>query len=286
MANPCIRIVGGKRQLLPELMKYVPENFTSYHEVFFGGGALFFALQEKGLLEGKDVYLSDYNNDIVSLHKRVRDDVDGLQTDLSMMMKFAEKEGFETYYYRLRNMLPGPTKTAAARFLWLNRACMNGVVRYNRGGLFNTPIGRNNRKEVVSPVFDADNLRAASTALRGAKIGHMDFVSAFVDFCLKGSFYYCDPPYSGGYTQYTSKGWDEKEDRHLIECCLTAASRGANVMLSSGSYSCMEDLAHQILSTKVSWRVEPVHARRSVNSDGFNRDGCKELIFLIGKAWS
>jgi len=286
MAEPILRIVGGKRQLLPELTKYVPESFTSYHEVFLGGGALFFALQEKGVLADKDVYLSDYNNDIVSTYKRVRDDVDGLQADLSMMMKFAEKEGFETYYYQLRNKLPGPTKTAAARFLWLNRACMNGVVRYNRGGLFNTPIGRNNKKEVVPPVFDIDNLRAASSALRGVKIDHMDFVSAFVDFCRVGSFWYCDPPYSGGYTQYTAKGWDEKEDRHLIECCLTAASRGANVMLSSGSYSCMEDLAHQILGTKIPWRVEAVHARRSVNSEGHNRDGCKELIFLIGKAWS
>ena len=267
-------------------MKYIPEQFTSYHEVFVGGGALFFALQEKGLLEGKDVYLSDYNNDIVALYKQVRDDVNSLLVSLEDMTRVAEKEGFEPYYYKLRNMQPGSDAVAAARFLYLAKNAMNGIVRYNRGGLFNTPIGRNNKKEVVAPVFDADNLRAASTALRGVKIGHMDFVSAFVDFCLKGSYYYCDPPYSGGYTQYTSKGWDEKEDRHLIECCLTAASRGANVMLSSGSYSCMEDLAHQILGTKIPWRVEAVHARRSVNSEGHNRDGCKELIFLIGKEWS
>lgn len=284
MANPFLKIVGGKRQLMPYIRPLVPKEFDTYIEPFVGGGAVFFSLQEEGLLRGKRALLSDANVDIVDCYVTIQSDVNGLIDELEGLCRTAEVVGAELFYYQLRDVAqPSGPASRAARFLYLNAAAFNGVIRYNRQGKFNTPIGRDNKGVVRLPTFDTENLKAVWKALQGVTICQRQFDRAFA--CrTRRSFIYLDPPYTGGFTAYTSDGWAEADDKDLLFDCNLAQREGANILLSSGVKGTMEDLARRHLDDS-RYKIERIEARRAVNSEGHNRGEVSELIFCIGEEW-
>jgi DNA adenine methylase len=290
MAKPFFKTPGGKAQLLPQLLPMVPNRFKRYFEPFVGGGAMFFAMEERGMLDGKGVYLSDANADVVAAYKEVQGNLPALQKALERMVYEASTaengrvNGLHDFYYKLRSAEPSSSLQTAARFLYLNKTTINGLIRYNKDGKFNAPIGVNNKGTYILPTWDFEEMAKASQALQYADVTSCHWVHR-VQRMEKGDLGYFDPPYTGGFVGYTPDGWTSEDDRMLLMEGLQALRRGASIMLSTGTTS---EEPRQLVEDI--WRAEnyksiELKARRSVNSDKHNRGAVKELLFLAGPAF-
>jgi DNA adenine methylase len=264
-AKPFIKWVGGKNQLLPDLVERVPANFGRYYEPFVGGGALFFHLQPQRAC------LTDINPDLVNLYKVIRDNVNELVEDLRQHVY--EK----TYFYQMR----GIDRTAeyetwtdvqkASRFIYLNKTCYNGLYRVNSKGQFNAPFGRYTNPTIL----DADNLYACHLALQKAVIEKADFYSVRRRM-RSNDFVYFDPPYAplsatANFTGYTKGGFDEEMQYTLRDLCRSLDQRSVRFMLSNSS-------APLILDLYAEFNIDFVHATRSVNSKAGKRGKIPEVI--------
>jgi DNA adenine methylase len=227
--RPFLKWAGGKARLLPALLRRVPERFGAFHEPFLGGGALFFALAGSGSLSR--AYLSDVNRPLVETYQGVRRHVEQVIAHLSRHARQHEAR----HYYRVREEVPPATQLAAraARLIYLNRTCYNGLYRENRAGRFNVPMGR-----YANPrICDAGNLRSASAALRAAHIGCHHY-SRVLDRGRKGDLVYFDPPYqpvsrTASFTGYDRNGFGEQDQVELSEVFRSLAERGVQVLLSN-----------------------------------------------------
>ncbi|HSJ58595.1 MAG TPA: Dam family site-specific DNA-(adenine-N6)-methyltransferase, partial [Anaerolineae bacterium] len=192
-AGPFVKWAGGKGQLLSQLDPYLPPHFGRYVESFVGAGALFFHLYNRGRLAGLDVILIDSLAELIDCYRVVRDSVDELIAGLEQHE--AHKHDPD-YYYAVRawDRHPGYQERGdverAARFIYLNRTCYNGLYRVNRKGQFNVPFGRHANPAVCAP----GRLRAASQALQGVTLLAADF-SRCEQFAAAGDLFYFDPPY-------------------------------------------------------------------------------------------
>ena len=171
-ARPFIKWAGGKSRLLEQYTAFLPTDFERYHEPFLGGGALFFYLAPQLQAQGKRAYLSDLNPELVNVYQCVRDEVEVLIEQLNL---HCERHG-ETHYYEVRSRPQTEPIARAARFIYLNKTCYNGLYRENSKGLFNVPMGRYKNPNICAP----DLLQAASSALQIADISERPF-SAVLD---------------------------------------------------------------------------------------------------------
>lgn len=267
-ARPVVKWVGGKRQLLPSLMKHVDRArpFGRYHEPFLGGGALFFALSN--LTEVPlAARLTDANPRLIAMYRALRDDVDAVIVALNAHAAAHSKE----HYYATRSAPPSPGPALAAWFIYLNKTGFNGLYRVNRQGGFNVPMG-----SYVNPtICDPDRLRAASRALRGAEIEIESF-----EGCLKvaqtGDLVYFDPPYvpvsrTASFTSYSAEGFGDADQRRLVQVAEELRSRGVRVLLSNSGIEAVAELY-------AGFTCEPVQARRAVNSRADRRGDVTEYI--------
>jgi DNA adenine methylase len=255
-ARPFIKWVGGKRSILPELLKRVPQEYDTYHEAFLGGGALYFSLQPK------DACLSDINLHLIVTFKAVRDDVEGLIAQLKVHARLHNKE----YYLKARKKLfkeINPTKLAAL-FIYLNKTCFNGLYRVNASGGFNVPMG--DYKD--PPILDEENLRNASKVLKGANIQQHGFSHVEI---YKNDFYYLDPPYHETYEGYSSAGFGDKEHTELAAFCKKIDQKGGFFMLSNSDTPFVRELYK-------GYTIETVSASRSVSCKKHQRGKENELI--------
>jgi DNA adenine methylase len=273
-ARPFLKWAGGKGQLLPELTVRLPARFRRYHEPFVGGGALFFHLWNSGRLAGGAV-LGDYNPELVECYEAVRDNAEELiELLIALRPRFSDKEFF--YEIRAWDRRPEfrqrPKVERAARTIFLNRTCYNGLYRLNNKGQFNAPFGHYKNPLIVDP----DNMRECSRALRNVELRRGDFADV-LETARPGDFVYFDPPYvpisaTASFTAYTGQGFAEAEQRRLAEVFQALAERGCYVMLSN-SYT---ELARALYSG------QPVHesilASRKINCDGRKRGEIEELI--------
>ena len=228
---PLVKWVGGKRQLMLDLLKNMPTSFNRYFEPFIGGGALFFELQPY------NAYISDMNEELINLYCVVRDNVYELISDLSKHKITKE------YYLKIRN-LDRTNKykkltnvQRASRFIYLNRTCFNGLYRVNSKGEFNVPFGNYKNPRIV----DIDNLLSCSSLLKNTEIKHADF-SKVLEYAKKGDFVYFDPPYvplneTSSFTSYTKNGFDMDMQVKLKEVCDELNLKGVNFMLSNSDTS-------------------------------------------------
>ena len=191
-AKPFVKWAGGKRALLEILCASLPQNFNAYFEPFLGGGALFFELANKGLLQGKKVYLNDKNAELINAYLAIQKEPQKLLNELNSMQKAHSKE----HFYSIRaldrevNFSTLSPIFRAARFIYLNKTCFNGLCRYNAKGQFNTPFGAYKNPKI----YDEMLILNAHYALQDAVILNEDF--EFVrDLAKKGDFVYFDPPY-------------------------------------------------------------------------------------------
>jgi DNA adenine methylase len=268
--TPCIKIVGGKRRLLPEILARVPQELHGYHEPFVGGGALFFELARLGRLSSR-VVLSDKNPHLVHLYRTIRDDVEGLISALSPLRYDRD------LYYQIRERLnsdEGSDAERAAWFILVNKTGYNGLWRVNKKGKYNVPFGSYKNPTIC----DADNLRACSAALQGADLYRHDFEYA-LEAARPGDFVYCDPPYvpltaTSDFVGYCADGFDMVDQVRLRDAAAEAKSRGVRVLLSNSSASAVFDLYRE----ERGFRVELVEASRSVSCRASGRGKVKEVL--------
>jgi DNA adenine methylase len=271
-ARPFVKWVGGKRRLCAQFERFFPATARRYVEPFVGGGAVFFCLWNSGRLPGS-AFLFDHNRDLVNAYRVVRDRVE----DLIALLAEHERSHSKAYYYRVRRLDRRAVALSdverAARTIYLNRTCYNGLYRVNSKGQFNVPMGRYRRPRIVN----RDALRAASAALQQACLEVRDFREV-VDLAQAGDFFYFDPPYAplsetANFTGYTADCFDEQDQRDLAALFGRLTDRGCLCMLSNSYTPFVLDLYR-------SFRIETVYARRAVNSDANGRGKIREVVVL------
>ena len=265
--RPVLKWVGGKGRLLPELLARLPQTYGAYHEPFVGGGALFFALAGAGRLG--QVYLSDANAALIDVYLALRDDVDGVIIAL-------QAHRYEhDHYYHVRAQRPDDLTLPerAARVIYLNKTCYNGLYRENRAGQFNVPFGR-----YANPtICDEPNLRAASAILQQADIARRRF-DTVLDYAKAGDFVYFDPPYvplssTANFTTYDRTGFGPDDQTQLRDVFAELAQRGVRAMLSNSDTPFVRELY-------AGFRVEQLFAARAVNSKANGRGKVAELLVM------
>ena len=265
--KPILKWVGGKRQLLDDILPLIPQCST-YVEPFVGGGAVLLSLQPKKAV------INDYNAELINVYVCVRDHLEEL---LEMLERHKELNSAGHFYkVRALDREPGfgdltPVERAA-RIIYLNKTCYNGLYRVNSAGQFNSPYGKYKNPAIVNePV-----VRAMSTYLNGGvKILCGDYGQALKGL-RKGAFVYLDPPYmpissSSSFTGYTEGGFGYDEQVRLKEECDKLASKGIHFMQSNSD--CPE-----IRALYSDYEILTVKAKRAINSRGNRRGEINEVL--------
>ncbi len=265
-ARPFLKWAGGKGQLLDQLWERLPTEFGRYFEPFVGGGALYFALHNAGRLRG-GAQLSDANRKLIDTYRTVRDEVEAVIAHLSTFSNDRE------LYYQVRAWRHEDLEQAraAARIIFLNKTCYNGLFRENSRGEFNVPFGRYARPTIC----DAGNLRAVSAALKRASLRALDF-EKIPGRVKPGDLVYFDPPYhplsaTSSFTHYSEDGFGEDAQRRLARAFRSLDTRGAYVMLSNSDTALVRELY-------AGYRIEKVRASRAINSKADRRGKITEVI--------
>lgn len=269
--KPFVKWAGGKRQLLGTLKGMLPVRYGTYYEPFLGGGALFFDILRRE--PSRKYCVSDLNQELVSTYETIQDNVD----DLIKLLK-GHATAFKNnkkYYYKVRSQSPDVQVEKAARLLFLNKTCYNGLYRVNKKNQFNVPIGSYVNPEIVHE----ENLRSISDILNSADITIQcrDFEES-VKGAKSGDMVYFDPPYhpinnTSNFTQYTKYGFPYEDLKRLSGMCESLHKVGCNVMLSNANSDVVEHLFNKDI-----WYIKKVRVARAINSVGTKRRGHQELI--------
>lgn len=268
LVQPFVKWVGGKRQLIDEIIPLLPEHFSTYCEPFLGGGALLFKLQPSKAI------VNDLNEDLIIVYEVIRDDVESLIESLK------KHKNNPDYYYEIRDL--DRDKNAyknigkvnkASRILFLNKTCYNGLFRVNSAGEFNVPFGNYKNPNIVNE----PTLRAVSQYLNKRDIRfYSEDYEVILKKLRKGSFVYLDPPYdpvsdTSSFTGYNKGGFDREEQLRLKECCDALNKKGINFMLSNSNTKFIRELYKD-------YNITIVNARRNINSNSKKRGEVEEVI--------
>ncbi len=271
LVRPFLKWAGGKRQLLPALKTLMPARYGTYYEPFLGGGALFLDLQRPRAV------VNDSNPELINCYQAVRDHVETLISALADH----RAHHAEDYYYEVRDwdraadFVGRPSVERAARIIFLNKTCYNGLFRVNSQGQFNVPYGRYKNPNIV----DEGVLRAVSKYLNTANIElrHTDFEVAVAD-AKPGDFIYFDPPYdpassTASFTGYDLNGFGKEEQRRLKQCIDDLRDRRCKVLLSNADTPFIRNLYQGYCETFVG-----VGATRAINSKADRRGKVDEIL--------
>jgi DNA adenine methylase len=231
--EPFLKWAGGKRWLTTQANCHLPErnSFKRYFEPFLGSGAVFFYLQpQKG-------NLSDVNVDLINSYLVIRDNWKNLYKVLSKYNRLHCKE----FYYQLRASKPRTDLQKAARFIYLNRTCWNGLYRVNQKGVFNVPIGTKTKV-----ILDADNFEQLSVLLNELNIEACDFERT-IDQASVGDFVFIDPPYTvkhnlNGFIKYNETLFSWEDQVRLRNAVKRAVERGASVLVLNAHHKSITEL--------------------------------------------
>src|SRR2546426_1488838 len=268
--SPFVKWAGGKTSIIHHLLQYVPEHFTNYYEPFLGGGALFLAIC--GRTTEFKAHLSDINGDLISAYKTIKDKPDELKDHLSLLQTdYYSARDKSAYYYEKRAWQPESDVESAARLIFLNKTCYNGLYRVNSKGQFNVPFGDYKKPTILN----RDRIRAISNILQStkAKLDSLHYRKA-VSRCKNGDFVYFDPPYNpttktSSFTDYTSKGFSEEDQIELAEIFSKLVQDGCSVLLSNSDTQLVRGLYR-------GFTVIELRVARPINSVGSGRVGFKE----------
>ena len=271
--QPFIKWVGGKRNLLKQLLPLFPKKFNNYFEPFLGGGAVFFELYSKNLLENKKVVLSDINKELINTYKVIQNNPHNLIEKLKIYKKEHSKE---FYYYireldRKENFNNLSNIERASRFIYLNKTCFNGLYRVNKKGYFNTPMGSYKNPNIA----DEETILSASQALKEATILHQSF-EQIVNNTQKDDFIYFDPPYyplnkTSSFTSYDSNTFLEEEQKKLFKVFQNLDKKGCFIALSNSDTSFIKNLYKE-------YNISFVRANRAINSKANSRGKISEVV--------
>lgn len=270
--EPVIKWAGGKRKLLPHIIEHLPNDLANrrFFEPFVGGGAVVFGLHPENAV------INDYNRELYNLYMVIKRYPNALMRELKKPIYANTEEAF--YAIRdldrdavaFRRMRP---IQKAARTLYLNHTCYNGLFRVNSKGLFNTPFG----KYANPKILDEDNIIALSRYLRGNNIILMNGdYQRVLEMAQPGDFVYMDPPYApltatSSFTAYIAGGWDDVEQVRLKEVCDDLTARGVLWMQSNSSAPLITELYQD-------YHIYPIEARRAVGAKSESRIVVTEYI--------
>ena len=269
--RPFVKWAGGKTQLLERLHAYMPETYNNYFEPFIGGGSFFLNIAPK------KATINDFNAELICAYKCFQNDE--LFESLKNELKKHEVNHSEEYYYQIRSMdkkerfLTLPIYVRAARMIYLNKSCFNGLYRVNSKGFFNVPSGR--KKKVVT--FDEDNFNSLREYFRNNDIMILngDFEDA-VKNAKAGDFVYFDPPYDvivnkNSFTSYAKNDFGKDEQIRLAKLYKRLSDKGVFVMLSNHNTAFINELYKD-------FNIHVVNAKRMINSKADGRGDVEEVI--------
>lgn len=262
LCRPFLKWAGGKSQLLQQYGAYFPAAFDRYYEPFLGGGAVFFHLRPS------QAVLTDVNPALVNVYCSIRDQVESV---IALLAEH-QRQHSKAYYYHVRSQQQGSAIERAARLIYLNKTCFNGLYRENSRGEFNVPMGRYKNPKVCDPEL----LQAVSAALKTADIKVRSFEEVLQDAQTDRDFVYFDPPYyplsaTSSFTAYSRYAFGETEQIRLQQTFRQLADRGVKVMLSNSDCSFIRDLYR-------GFNIREIAAPRSINVNPHKRGKITELV--------
>ncbi|MBD2276899.1 MAG: DNA adenine methylase [Dolichospermum sp. DEX189] len=260
--RPFLKWAGGKTRLISQYKDYFPQHYQTYYEPFLGGGAVFFHLQPSHAV------LTDINADLVITYRCVRDNLEEL---ITLLQAHQQRHNSE-YYYDVRNYHNGTDLTKAARFIYLNKTCFNGLYRVNSQGKFNVPVGKYKNPGICQE----EVLRVASLALQKVEIKQANFEEVLNYATGTNDFVYFDPPYyplnkTSNFTAYSNFCFDENQQIKLRDIFIELADKGVKVMLSNSDCPLIRDLYSD-------FNVHTISAARSINSNAQKRGKITEVL--------
>jgi DNA adenine methylase len=296
--RPFLKWAGGKRQLIPQLRRFVPARFGQYFEPFVGSGALFFELAGNGDISDHQVWLTDINRDLLGTYRALAMHAERVIAALQQherMHRAAPRE----HYYRVRDELFNPRRhvlfdaaapvppieeyspALAAMFIYLNRTGFNGLFRLNSRGSFNVPAGRYTNPQICH----ADNLRAVAGVLGGpaVNVAYGSYELALAQ-ARRNDLLYFDPPYApvsttANFTSYTASGFCDDDQRRLQQVTIELAQRGCHVVVSNSTAPIIGELYETNRDARrAGLRAHKVAARRAINSKASMRGDVAEYI--------
>lgn len=270
LVKPILKWVGGKRQLLDDILPLLPRTLKLYVEPFVGGGAVLLAQQPQ------HARVNDYNAELINVYTVVRDSPD----DLLELLREHDAKNTSEHYYEVRALdrEPGFEDTdpvvRAARIIYLNKTCFNGLYRVNSAGQINSPYGRYKNPNIVNE----PGIRALSRYLQGdIDLRCGDYADALVDL-PKGSFVYLDPPYmplsqTSAFTGYTEGGFNYDEQVRLRDECVKLREQGIRFVESNSDCEAIRELY-------ADFEIKTVQAKRAINSRGDRRGAVNEVLIV------
>ncbi|BAZ33296.1 DNA adenine methylase [Cylindrospermum sp. NIES-4074] len=262
--RPFLKWAGGKGRLIQQYKQYFPQGFNTYYEPFLGGGAVFFHLQPQKAV------LTDINAELINTYRCVRDNVE----ELISLLEEHKKQHNADYYYDVRAWAGGTNLEQAARLIYLNKTCFNGLYRVNSQGKFNVPLGRYKNPGICHE----DLLRSASEALSRAEIQQADFTQVLNHATSNDDFVFFDPPYypisnTSYFTAYSRNSFHQKDQERLRDTCAELASRGVKVMVCNSDCEFIRKIYEEI-----NFHIHSIKASRAINSNIKNRGLIYEVL--------
>jgi DNA adenine methylase len=262
LARPILKWAGGKTQLIPELVSRMPRQFNKYIEPFFGGGALFFHTKPENSI------IADINPELANLYNMVA------EKPLEIISLLKDFENTSDFFYNVRardRESLGP-EMQAARTLYLNKTCFNGLYRVNKKGQFNTPYGKYTNPNIVNEI----GILSASERLKNTTFENLSYSETLEKHAEPGDFIFLDPPYLpiGQYEdfkRYTKEGFYEEDHRALAEEVKRLSEMGCHVLLTNSNSPLVYDLYSD-------FDITVVQTKRNVNSNGNKRSGEDVII--------
>ena len=256
-AKPILKWAGGKTQLLGELCAKVPPRYGKYIEPFFGGGALFFALAPERAV------LADSNPELINMYRAVAADAEQVIAHLE------QYENTSEHFYEVRALdweQLSPVE-AAARTIFLNKTCFNGLYRVNQKGQFNVPFGRYKNPKIC----DRAAILAATHVLSRAEIICGDYLDVLETHAAAGDLIFLDPPYLpisayADFKRYTKERFYEEDHVRLAEMVARLHERGCYVILTNSNHP----LVHELYAR---YPIEIIQTKRHISSNGKSRRG-------------
>ena len=263
-AKPILKWAGGKTQMLGDLLPKVPSSYGRYIEPFLGGGAMFFALQPE------QAVIADSNPELINLYRQVANHVD----DVVCQLKKYENTQEMFYTVRGQDWTMLPEAEAAARTIFLNKTCFNGLYRVNKKGLFNVPFGKYKNPKIC----DEEGLKAASAALKKAEIVCGDYLLVLEHYAQPGDFVFLDPPYLpiseySDFKRYTKEQFYEEDHVELAKMVKTLHERGCHVILTNSNHP----LVHELYAP---FTIDVIQTKRHISCNGSTRKG-EDVIVTI-----
>lgn len=231
--EPFLKWAGGKRWLLSKANDLIPDidNINTYIEPFLGGGSMFFHIEPNMAI------VSDINEDLINAYRVMRDN----WNDLYSILKVYNKNHSQDFYYKIRSSKPRLPLQKAARFIYLNRTCWNGLYRVNKKGEFNVPIGTK-----TNVLLEEDNFELLSKVLRSVNIEACDF-EVTINKAQENDFIFVDPPYTvkhnlNGFVKYNETIFSWQDQIRLKKSILKAMKRGAKVLVTNADHESIKEL--------------------------------------------